>query len=43
MEKTLFDKIWDEHVFFNLDESTSVLYIDKHLIHEERVLRHLMV
>ena len=34
MGKTLFDKIWDEHVVFNLDESMSVLYIDKHLIHE---------
>lgn len=34
MGKTLFDKIWDEHVVFNLDETNAVLYIDKHLIHE---------
>lgn len=34
MAKTLFDKIWDEHVVFNLDEDTAVIYIDKHLIHE---------
>ncbi len=34
MGKTLFEKIWDEHVVFQLDESMSVLYIDKHLIHE---------
>lgn len=34
MGKTLFDKIWEEHVVSSLDESTSVLYIDKHLIHE---------
>src|SRR3954466_3706816 len=34
MGKALFDKIWEEHVVFNLDESMSVLYIDKHLIHE---------
>lgn len=34
MGKTLFDKIWEEHVVSNLDESTAVLYIDKHLIHE---------
>lgn len=34
MGKTLFDKIWEEHVVFNLDDTTAVLYIDKHLIHE---------
>jgi 3-isopropylmalate/(R)-2-methylmalate dehydratase large subunit len=34
MGKTLFDKIWDEHVVFNLDENTTAVYIDKHLIHE---------
>lgn len=34
MGKTLFDKIWDEHVVFNLDENTTAIYIDKHLIHE---------
>jgi 3-isopropylmalate/(R)-2-methylmalate dehydratase large subunit len=34
MGKTLFDKIWDEHVVFDLDENTTAIYIDKHLIHE---------
>ena len=34
MNKTLFEKIWDSHVVCNIDEQTSVLYIDKHLIHE---------
>jgi 3-isopropylmalate/(R)-2-methylmalate dehydratase large subunit len=34
MGKTLFDKVWEEHVVFDLDATTSVLYIDKHLIHE---------
>lgn len=32
--KTLFDKIWDKHLVKTLDESSVVLYIDRHLIHE---------
>ncbi len=32
--KTLFDKIWDAHVVNEIKEGPSVLYIDKHLIHE---------
>ena len=32
--KTLFEKIWDTHVVKTIDEGPSVLYIDKHLIHE---------
>lgn len=32
--KTLFDKIWDEHVVVDEPGSPSVLYIDLHLIHE---------
>ncbi len=32
--KTLFDKIWDAHVVSQIDGGPSVLYIDKHLIHE---------
>lgn len=34
MSKTLFEKVWDAHVVTTVDENTSVLYIDKHLIHE---------
>ncbi|XOV94377.1 MAG: 3-isopropylmalate dehydratase large subunit [Bacteroidota bacterium] len=34
MGKTLFDKIWDAHVVTKIEEGPSVLYIDKHLIHE---------
>lgn len=34
MGSTLFDKIWDAHVVTNIPEGPSVLYIDKHLIHE---------
>jgi 3-isopropylmalate/(R)-2-methylmalate dehydratase large subunit len=32
--KTLFDKIWDAHVVDEIEGGPSVLYIDKHLIHE---------
>lgn len=32
--KTLFDKVWDAHVVYQIDGGPSVLYIDKHLIHE---------
>jgi len=32
--KTLFDKIWDPHVVEEIKGGPSVLYIDKHLIHE---------
>lgn len=34
MAKTLFDKIWDKHVVKQIDGGPSVLYIDKHFIHE---------
>ena len=32
--KTLFDKIWDNHIVDNIDENNSLLYIDRHLVHE---------
>lgn len=34
MAKTLFEKIWDTHVIKNIEGGPSVLYVDKHLIHE---------
>ena len=34
MSRTLYDKIWDEHVVHTEDDGTSVLYIDRHLVHE---------
>jgi 3-isopropylmalate/(R)-2-methylmalate dehydratase large subunit len=34
MPKTLFEKIWDAHVVKTIPDGPSVLYIDKHLIHE---------
>lgn len=33
-KKTLFEKIWSRHVVANLDVSTVLLYIDRHLVHE---------
>ncbi|HMS27769.1 MAG TPA: 3-isopropylmalate dehydratase large subunit [Burkholderiaceae bacterium] len=34
MGRTLYDKIWDEHVVHTEEDGTSVLYIDRHLVHE---------
>ncbi len=34
MSKTLFDKIWNEHVVISPDADTDVIYIDRHFIHE---------
>ncbi|MDJ0645933.1 MAG: 3-isopropylmalate dehydratase large subunit [Flavobacteriaceae bacterium] len=34
MGKTLFDKVWDAHVVDTINNGPSMLYIDKHLIHE---------
>ncbi|MFN9708463.1 MAG: 3-isopropylmalate dehydratase large subunit [Burkholderiales bacterium] len=34
MARTLYDKIWDEHVIHTENDGTSVLYIDRHLVHE---------
>ncbi|OYW19755.1 MAG: 3-isopropylmalate dehydratase large subunit, partial [Sphingobacteriales bacterium 12-47-4] len=34
MGKTLFEKIWDKHVVKQIAGGPSVLYIDKHFIHE---------
>lgn len=34
MGKTLFDKVWEAHVVKSLDGGRSVLYIDRHYIHE---------
>jgi 3-isopropylmalate/(R)-2-methylmalate dehydratase large subunit len=34
MPKTLYDKIWDDHLVANNDDGTSLIYIDRHLVHE---------
>ncbi|MCZ4272416.1 3-isopropylmalate dehydratase large subunit [Maritalea porphyrae] len=32
--RTLYDKIWDDHLVTNNEDGTSHLYIDRHLVHE---------
>jgi len=32
--RTLYDKLWDEHVVRTEDDGTAILYIDRHLVHE---------
>ncbi|MDW7695163.1 3-isopropylmalate dehydratase large subunit [Flammeovirgaceae bacterium SG7u.111] len=34
MGKTLFEKVWDAHVVHSINDTTHILYIDKHLVHE---------
>ena len=34
MAKTLFDKIWDAHLIHRDDDGSSLIYIDRHLVHE---------
>lgn len=34
MAKTLFEKIWEKHIVKTIEDGPSVLYIDKHFIHE---------
>ena len=31
---TLYDKIWDDHVVHAAEDGTTLLYIDRHLVHE---------
>ena len=32
--RTLYDKIWDEHVISTSEDGTCLIYIDRHLVHE---------
>jgi len=34
MARTLYDKIWDDHVVEAQPDGTTLLYIDRHLVHE---------
>ncbi len=34
MGKTLYDKIWDDHVVHEQEDGTCLIYIDRHLVHE---------
>src|SRR6202051_2248254 len=31
---TLYDKIWNDHLVYEADDGTCLLYIDRHLVHE---------
>ena len=39
MAKTLFEKIWDEHVVADLGGGANLLYVDRHYLHELCVSR----
>ncbi len=34
MAQTLYDKLWDSHVVHTEEDGTTILYIDRHLLHE---------
>ena len=34
MAKTLYDKLWESHVVHTSEDGTTILYIDRHLVHE---------
>ncbi|MEJ2259407.1 MAG: hypothetical protein P8X78_02685 [Nitrosopumilaceae archaeon] len=34
MGKTLFEKIWDSHIVVEKDNGPSLVYVDRHLVHE---------
>ena len=34
MQHTIYDKIWNEHLIHLQDDGSSLLFVDRHLIHE---------
>ena len=34
MSQTIYDKIWNEHLVHEQKDGTSLLFVDRHLIHE---------
>ena len=34
MPKTLYDKIWNDHLVDQQDDGTALLFVDRHLVHE---------
>jgi 3-isopropylmalate/(R)-2-methylmalate dehydratase large subunit len=34
MSRTLYDKLWDDHVVYSEDDGTATIYIDRQLLHE---------
>ena len=37
MSKTLYDKIWENHLVHEQSDGTSLIYVDRHLVHEPNV------
>ena len=33
-QRTLYDKIWDDHFVAQREDGSTLMYIDRHLIHE---------
>ena len=36
MGNTLFDKVWDSHVVRKIEGGPDVLFIDRHMVHEDK-------
>jgi len=34
MPQTIYDKIWNDHLVHQQEDGTSLLFVDRHLIHE---------
>ena len=34
MSKTLYDKIWENHLVHEQNDGTTLIYVDRHLVHE---------
>jgi 3-isopropylmalate/(R)-2-methylmalate dehydratase large subunit len=34
MSRTLYDKLWDDHLIYSEPDGTATIYIDRHLLHE---------
>ena len=34
MSQTIYDKIWNDHLVHQQEDGTSLLFVDRHLIHE---------
>jgi 3-isopropylmalate/(R)-2-methylmalate dehydratase large subunit len=34
IKKTLYDKLWDAHLVHQSDDGSSLIYIDRHIVHE---------
>ena len=41
--KTLYDKLWDDHLVKQRDDGSALIYIDRQLLHEVTSPRHLKV